>query len=205
MIYYVNNELYHHGIKGQKWGVRRFQNPDGTLTPRGKKRVNKYGGKLRQNLERAKLEYKDAKKYGTDEEKAQKKEALKEAKNQRKEAIQKKISTLGYKENAQPWGSYNKKRTAKYMVDRGMTKLEAIRKSKMVTAGKSIIAATLLTVGTEYLDYKIRQGRIYVHNNNVAVDAYAKARGLKEYSAGPTLGIKQYQRGKAITEAVFGK
>lgn len=35
------NELYHHGIKGQKWGVRRFQNPDGTLTMAGKKRYLK--------------------------------------------------------------------------------------------------------------------------------------------------------------------
>lgn len=32
------NELYHHGIKGQRWGIRRFQNPDGTLTTAGKKR-----------------------------------------------------------------------------------------------------------------------------------------------------------------------
>lgn len=32
------DELYHHGIKGQKWGVRRFQNKDGSLTPEGKKR-----------------------------------------------------------------------------------------------------------------------------------------------------------------------
>ena len=31
-------ELYHHGIKGQKWGVRRFQNKDGSLTSAGKKR-----------------------------------------------------------------------------------------------------------------------------------------------------------------------
>lgn len=32
------NELQHHGILGQKWGVRRFQNRDGSLTPAGKKR-----------------------------------------------------------------------------------------------------------------------------------------------------------------------
>ena len=32
------NELYHHGILGQKWGIRRYQNPDGTLTTEGKKR-----------------------------------------------------------------------------------------------------------------------------------------------------------------------
>ena len=32
------NELTHHGIKGMKWGVRRFQNKDGSLTPDGKER-----------------------------------------------------------------------------------------------------------------------------------------------------------------------
>lgn len=31
-------ELFHHGIKGQKWGVRRYQNEDGTLTTAGKRR-----------------------------------------------------------------------------------------------------------------------------------------------------------------------
>ena len=33
-----DDELYHYGIKGQKWGVRRYQNKDGSLTPAGKKR-----------------------------------------------------------------------------------------------------------------------------------------------------------------------
>lgn len=34
----ASSELTHHGIKGQKWGVRRYQNPDGTLTDAGRKR-----------------------------------------------------------------------------------------------------------------------------------------------------------------------
>ena len=47
-----NGDLYHWGIKGMKWGIRRYQNKDGSLTPAGKKRrakleaeIEKLGGK----------------------------------------------------------------------------------------------------------------------------------------------------------------
>ena len=43
----MNNELNHHGIKGQKWGRRNYQNKDGSLTPAGRER---YGTK--ENFER---------------------------------------------------------------------------------------------------------------------------------------------------------
>ena len=45
--YYVGNivctnELTHHGIIGQRWGFRRFQNPDGSLTPEGRIRYSRH-------------------------------------------------------------------------------------------------------------------------------------------------------------------
>lgn len=35
----MSSELYHHGVKGMRWGVRRFQNRDGTLTAEGKQHL----------------------------------------------------------------------------------------------------------------------------------------------------------------------
>lgn len=47
--------IEHHGKIGQKWGVRRYQNKDGSLTPAGKKRLKKLKGEL-DKLESSKKE-----------------------------------------------------------------------------------------------------------------------------------------------------
>ena len=36
-----DDELYHYGTKGMRWGIRRYQNPDGSLTPAGIRRLEK--------------------------------------------------------------------------------------------------------------------------------------------------------------------
>lgn len=56
----MNDHVYlaHHGIKGQKWGIRRYQNPDGTLTDAGKKR---YGSQLKYDIDKSIKESKNKK------------------------------------------------------------------------------------------------------------------------------------------------
>ena len=41
-MYEYPDYLMHHGIKGMKWGIRRYQNKDGSLTNAGKKHVSNY-------------------------------------------------------------------------------------------------------------------------------------------------------------------
>ena len=59
MVYILTNDyLAHHGIQGQKWGIRRYQNSDGSLTADGRKRYAKDARKELKRLDKAEVDAK---------------------------------------------------------------------------------------------------------------------------------------------------
>ena len=56
----VSDELYHYGTPRMRWGVRLYQNKDGTLTELGKERYRKYSDKYRSKSDKAKENLKSA-------------------------------------------------------------------------------------------------------------------------------------------------
>lgn len=77
----MENELMHHGTKGMRWGIRRYQNKDGTLTPAGKKRYNKEMERLKTEAKVLKNRQRTQAKLNKLEEKRQEVEALKGGKS----------------------------------------------------------------------------------------------------------------------------
>ena len=120
----MENELYHDGVKGMRWGVRRYQNKDGSLTSAGKKR---YGTKS--NFEKVQ----SAKRAATNKIKTQKAKDKANARTQAEiEKYQKKASKKSNKKNIQEQNENSIK---------DLTDAELIKRTNRLNAEKNLIEA----------------------------------------------------------------
>ena len=152
-------ELYHHGIKGQKWGVRRFQNKDGSLTPAGKKRYDEpnVGRKFVQKTsETVTIDGQTFKVYGRNNKQYADK-VSKKAKNMgatvSRESKTKEAKKYKIPENK---SLHRLKLEEKYMKN-GMTREEAEQAAaKRIRTEKFVAAAAVVTVASAvaYAKYK---------------------------------------------------
>lgn len=149
-----SNELYHHGILGMKWGIRRYQNLDGSLTAAGKR---KYGTKTNfEKVQRAK--------NAADPKKLKAKKARYKA-NARTEAeiakYKKKLNRYDYKKSE---NSKSQEKTVKYMsndeliqkfVDTAWNKVIA---PAAIEAGKTVLTDYMKKVAKDAIGLNDKKG-----------------------------------------------
>lgn len=144
--YQNTDELYHHGVPGQRWGFRRYQNPDGTLTPAGRRRANKLAEKYAK-VTGKKLIVKKKSVQGNEKPRPK---TISEMSDQE---IQQKINRINLENTYKKLLSQQPQNMKK--ISRGKKFINKVKKDviapAMITAGKKVLTGVLINEGNKLL------------------------------------------------------
>ena len=171
--------LYHHGIKGQRWGMRRYQNPDGSLTPEGRKR---YMNDSRWRNKYLKIKKKEqdalARTHESKEKRRQRllestdaNELYKHRKDLTTAELQERINRIQTEQNLAKFMTHepSKMEKAKKIAESLVSAGESVYKFSQTPAGKSATKAIMRNFGIstdDSVNYKYELGRINSLSND---------------------------------------
>lgn len=174
-----NDELAHRGIKGQKWGVRRFQNEDGSLTPEGEKRYSRlkdYDSSVRGRMIEADVDYRE-------KSRREQKEAAARGK-----ALQEKVREISYNSDRVREKAYEEYRSknrekydSEYKLDQDAAKYATTRGQKYAIAALDKLGPTAYSDANAYINAQVKKtvrsviGRLVATGVGVAALATAAA------------------------------
>ena len=190
-----NEYLYHHGVKGMRWGVRRYQNKDGSLTAAGRKKYRMTEDGQKQLADQVKQHYKTSKKnnqLGTAEERLVKDNEVVKGmhKSNRLKNARRELEELGH-----VMDEYDQNTNTRYKY-----KIKA--------------ASEILEESEESLRKKYRKDDIWLmyedwdQGSNSSVDMYLRDRGssLSKYQNDVINAQNKYKDAcKKATEELLGK
>ncbi len=138
------DDIYHHGIKGQKWGIRRFQNDDGTLTDAGRKRLY---GKAGVEKEKYKNELASMRSKGASDKQLSERAALNKSENNRgtvKKAVKSTVVSSAASAGLMKAGAFASQHIWNTAISQGLANSSA---GFAATALKAAIAADVGVIG----------------------------------------------------------